>query len=688
MDWRKQLTPEELATYTQHMLAVWNSDVFPSVEAREIKHFPEWAADHFRLSKSTGGTGKFIPFPYQVGIMHMMAMPELEKLALFKCAQIGYTQMLLAWYFYETTHRNRSTILYQPTDSDAVDFSTSAVDEVLSIAPEIAAELSVVIDGGAADKKDSGNTTHKKVYKNAIGYILGAKSPNAFRRRTAPSVGMDEVDSMDHNVGDEGRPDKLADSRSAGVNAAIKQICGSTPTISGSSLIELIASEIRVQLRRYYPCPECDHYQWLCFGGRDEAFGIKWDGSLATNEEKAKSCYYQCQGCSHHIQYEDMPEMDEKAQWRDPEEGIYFCEKEICFKSLQTHAIVDTPLYAVLHLNSLMSYTKVWWRTTLQFLNAVDQQRAGDHTAMINFLNHSLGECFIDKGEKKIKLSVLMERTKKENYSANALPSEVEHITIGCDVQGDRIEYGIYGWGYGEEAWCIEYHRVQGNPATTNVFESLRIDSDRKFTTVDGRTLGVELVCVDSGHLAQTVYDFCSHDPQRFIPIKGSNQLGDPDVVWPKQHTEGTYRVRLGTQAIKDTIATRLTFEEVGPGYQHWPSLPEFDERYFRELTAESRKLRRLQGKPVRMWECPNGRRNEPWDVHVYALAAIRILQRYYRKTFTAPTVEQTATRLAAALGGEVETTQDRVPVQHYNLQKTINPNKASLEDILNRMAS
>ena len=673
------MSPEEKAQELKKLLKAWKAEVFPIFKAKEIEHFSLWTSKNFRLTKSTGGSGLFEPYPYQDGLMILMTMIGLEKLVVFKSSQVGYTQCLLAWYFYETTHRDRSVIIWQPTDTDAREFGTIQLGSVLEDCPTIAEHLQVVTDGGKASKKDSDNTAMRRVFTSAIGYTLGAKSPNSFRRRSAPSLGMDEIDSMDLNVGEEGRFDKLAFSRAGGVNTFVKMVMGSTPTISGDSNIELISNDIETQLYRYFPCPHCGTEQVLEWGGLDTSFGIKWDNTLSSNVKKAKSCYYSCKGCKEKITYSHMADMDKQAKYKDVQQGIYLDQKDKIFRNIVTDEEVESPLEAVVYINSLMSYTFEWWRTTLEFLEAKDQLKGGDPSAMITWENHRMGMVHLDKGESNVKYTVLEQRQSQENYSINSLPREVEFIVGSADVQGDRLEYAFYGFGFGEECWVIDYHKVQGNVAASNVFEIMKADAERTFFTEDGRQLKVELMCIDSGYLPQAVYDFCSHEPQKYIPIKGSNQRGDADVVWPKTPTEGTYRVRLGTQAIKDVLGTRLTFNEIGAGYIHHPNDTDmFTAEYFKQLTAEKKILKRVGGKNIRSWGTKNKSvRNEPWDLLVYALAAIRILQRFYRKQFTAPDQRTIEARRSAAV--------NRTPVKHANLVS--NPNRVSLEDVMNKMA-
>jgi hypothetical protein len=47
----------------------------------------------------------------------------------------------------------------------------------------------------------------------------------------------------------------------------------------------------------------------------------------------------------------------------------------------------------------------------------------------------------------------------------DALPTTVAVLTAGVDVQGDRIEMQILGWGGDEEAWVIDYCVLWGDPS-------------------------------------------------------------------------------------------------------------------------------------------------------------------------------------------------------------------------------
>ena len=69
----------------------------------------------------------------------------------------------------------------------------------------------------------------------------------------------------------------------------------------------------------------------------------------------------------------------------------------------------------------------------------------------------------------------------------------------------------------------------------------------------------------------------------------------------------------------------RLANPTPGPGYCHFPN--DYDESYFRGLTAEKLVTNYRKGQPVREWTKPDKERNEPLDCRAYALAALKIMQ-------------------------------------------------------------
>jgi phage terminase large subunit GpA-like protein len=219
--------------------------------------------------------------------------------------------------------------------------------------------------------------------------------------------------------------------------------------------------------------------------------------------------------------------------------------------------------------------------------------------------------------------------TRRENYTEARLPAGILYLTVGVDVQGDRLEAEAVGWRQSArdqppESWGVAYQVFHGDPGTTTPWMDLDAWLKQEWITQDGRRLRVSAACVDTGgHHAAQVYAFCSARQGRHIyAIKGSP--GSRPIWTPKARKASKYKAEfwsIGVDTAKDAWYARLRTPEPGPGYCHFPTA--YSETYFNMLTAEQVRTKFVKGRPVREWFCPSGRRNEALDIRVYALAAL-----------------------------------------------------------------
>lgn len=61
---------------------------------------------------------------------------------------------------------------------------------------------------------------------------------------------------------------------------------------------------------------------------------------------------------------------------------------------------------------------------------------------------------------------------RRERYNCD-IPDEVLVLTAGVDVQDDRLEVEIVGWGPDEISWGISYKIFYGDPGQSAVWEQL-----------------------------------------------------------------------------------------------------------------------------------------------------------------------------------------------------------------------
>lgn len=555
----------------------------------------QWAAEYAHLSPETSAqTGRFTAYAYQIEIMDAITDPANSEVTVMKGARVGYTKILdhICGYF---IHQDPSPILVvQPRVEDAEDYSATEIAPMLRDTPVLAAIA------GDLKAKDSGQKLAKRMFRNGASIALvGANSPNPFRRITARIILCDEVDG--YPVGGAGKDgDQLALAKKRGDTFWNRIfVKGSTPTIKGESRIE--KEWLRSDQRKFFvSCPQCKQKQVLEFGGKDTAHGLKWDKDPEGNH-LPETAYYLCRNSC--IIYED-----DKAD-------MIAGGKFIATNPKGTH-----PGFHICQLYSL-NVNASWSQIAEEWLEV-----RHDPLRRQTFYNLVLGEPYEERGDKALAEAKLLAR--REQWAAE-VPDGVAVMTAGLDTQDDRVEIEFVGWGRDEESWSIAHEVVEGDPALISTWDTVDELLQRVWYRADGRPFTVSAACIDSGgHHTQRVYDFAkARLGRRIYAIKGESAVGGKrSPIWPAKkptrRTRTQFRpVIIGVNAAKDVIRDRLHVEEAGPGYMHFPG--DRDANYFAQMIAERLVTKWARGQKYRVWECPPGRANEALDCRVYAYAAL-----------------------------------------------------------------
>ena len=235
-----------------------------------------------------------------------------------------------------------------------------------------------------------------------------------------------------------------------------------------------------------------------------------------------------------------------------------------------------------------------------------------------------LAETWQEEGE-RVEAHHLMERA--EDYGTDPLPEGVVLLTAGIDVQPNRIELEVLGWGCGEETWSIDYVVLWGDPNGPLVWQELDHVLLRVYQHPSGVQLRVCRSCIDTGGAnTQAVYEYVKvREHMGVLGIKG--MAGEAKPIMGNPTRSNLAKIPLfpvGTFAAKDTIYGRLRITEPGPGYCHFPQ--RYGAEFYKGLTAEECRIKFNKGFAVREWHKPEGARNEPLDCRVYNLAAFASL--------------------------------------------------------------
>lgn len=548
----------------------------------------EWANQYRQLSSEASaepGRWQTDRAPYQREIMDAMCDPLIEAVVVMSSAQIGKTEILNNVAGYHIHLDPAPILLLQPTLEMAEAWSK---DRFAPMLRDTSVLRGLVRDPRA---RDSGNTLLHKRFPGGHITMAGANSPASLASRPIRLVLCDEVDRYPVSAGAEGDPVSLARKRSTTFWNR-KLLLTSTPTIKGASRIEA-AFEQSDQRRYHVACSHCGERQVLKWQQ------VKWQ----TDPEK---------------------EGDEKHQ---PATAVYVCEPNGCILTdsdkLEMLAggvwIAEAPFKgtAGFHINELYSPWVTFAQMVAEFLKAKKLPET-----LKTWVNTSLGETWEEAGE-TVDADILLQR--KESWGAEA-PEEVVVVTAGVDVQGDRVEIEVKGWGVGEESWSLDYKQFFGDPAQDAVWKELDTFLQRPIKSKTGLYLNIACTCIDSGgHHTQAVYEFCKTRAVRGVfAIKGMNQPNKPLVGRPSRNNRHKLRFYpLGVDTAKEVVYSRLRITEPGPGYYHFPA--ERDREYFLQLTGEKQVTRFTKGAARREWVKIRSR-NEALDCNVYALAAVKLL--------------------------------------------------------------
>jgi phage terminase large subunit GpA-like protein len=241
---------------------------------------------------------------------------------------------------------------------------------------------------------------------------------------------------------------------------------------------------------------------------------------------------------------------------------------------------------------------------------------------------------------------------KAEGFAKRVVPRKARFLTAAIDVQAGkhrRFVVQVHAWGVGKECWIVDRFNIAEDKGPNGDDEPRRVDpgsrpEDWDLLTRDvlNRSYRIEghedarmqihLTAVDTGGedgVTLNAYDWYrrlrrSGQQGRAMLIKGAstrtphpiretrpNNTGRKDR---KTNVKGDVPLwMLGTDLLKDAIASMLAREEPGPNYLH---IPDWLGRWWHdEMTYE---IRRPDGK----WEAPGKKPNEAFDLAAYNLAA------------------------------------------------------------------
>lgn len=571
------------------------------IKPAPIMTVSQWADKYRMLPQKTSaepGQWRTSRTPYLKEIMDELShMSKTKDVVVQKAAQVGFTEMGNNFLGYIVDYMPGTAMVVWPALPDVKKNSKLRIDPLFENTPRLKDKINT------GNAKDKNNTALFKGFDGGALVLTGANSASGLRSVPARFLFLDEVDGYPDDVEGEGDPISLVEAR-ARTFSRRKILKGSTPTIKGKSKIE---REFKKSDQRYYhvPCPHCGETQKLIFEN------LNYETKPGDECEIVTSCSYYCEHCGEEIQEYEKTKMLKNGEWipENPESEI-----------------------AGFHINAL--YSPVGWYSWVEI--AQDWVEAqGNPDKLVYFTNTVKGETYEEHGDKPEEEKLYQRR---ELYDIGTVPNGVLFLTCAVDVQGDRLEAEVIGWGRWKERWCVDRKIIPGSPQDDQTWEDLEDYIGTTFTHYSGHEMPIRMVGIDSGYETNRVYTFCrKFDARRVIPLKGDANLtqivGSPkalDVkINGKLNKRGVKLWKVGVNIIKSEVYGDLKkdppldiTESYPAGFIHFP---QYEMEYFLQLTAEERKVEKdTKGYNKLVW-VKKRERNESLDLHVYnrALASI-----------------------------------------------------------------
>jgi phage terminase large subunit GpA-like protein len=556
-----------------------------------------------RKASAEPGRWRTSRVPYTREIMDTLSNPRVQHVCWMKCSQIAATEVMTNFIGYHM-HQDPSPILVmQPTIDMARAWSLDRLDPMLAESRELRSLVA------KSNRRDKGDTILHKVFDGGQLDIVGSNSTASLASRPKRILGADEVDRFTDDAGDEGDPLTLGERR-LDTFWNRKIFVPSTPTIRGLSRIESLF-ELSDQRHYHVPCPHCG--QLLILRRRR----LLWDSG------RPDTAHYVCQ---QPINPEGQPIVEPSNTGKEGDAatgaltagcGGVIEERHKSRMLAAGRWIAARPgrQRVGFHINALYSPFIRWSEFATLWLEA-----QGRPKKLKVFVNTYLAETW---NENAVGANADTLKARRQKFAAE-VPAGVGILIAAVDVQGDRCEVDVWGFGEGEESWLIRHEVIWGDPAMRATWDRVQLVIARPWQHEGGATIRASVAFVDSGgHHTDAVYSFC----RRRIgiplwPVKGVGGPGVAPLRMPLRKTKAKAKVViLGSDALKDLAFAYLGTELAGPGYINLPD--DATNEWIEQLTGEEVRVSHAHGKTVRRYEKKPGARNEALDMFCYALAGL-----------------------------------------------------------------
>lgn len=484
------------------------------------------------------------------------------------------------------------------------------------------------------NSRTTGDTKALKSYGGTFFRAIGPHSESKLRSFPARAVIVEEIDVFPMSLKGKGNPVEKIVRRTDAFGANKRIFYNSTPKLRGESQIEKLY-EMGDRRLYYVPCPVCGRKQPLVWDR------LRWekndDGSPAIRIDDESGAllhdptYYVCEN----------EECD--ARWKNEDKVRFLNDKKAGGMVLPNGRHVwaewvpqgksQRPGLRSRQMSTLYSPTLPWWEMAMAWHRAQK-----DKSRMPDFVNDFLGETYYLDQETPEPHHL---QARAERWECGEIPKGVLFLTLAADIQKDRIEAGLVGWGENQQSWALNYWVFEGKPndLDSECWNELDKVISAEYQTDDGRQLRPMITFVDAGYLTQQVETFCDRfdysDAQMngVYPIEGAES--GADLYARRKSNIKTPKLQLHDQKLKAFLYDNLNKKRAAlaadypPGYVHFPST--YGKDWYEQLTAEVvEEITDSYGRTRRLIVNKHQKHNEVLDIMKMNLAAYYYSYRRY----------------------------------------------------------